>query len=140
MRAKRWWRRKRVLLPLLAAAALTASTGVAFWRSGTSSIAVYNETGMRIPGMRLAACGQNHSFPEMPVDGSFRWRLAPVGSESEIELETAGEPVIRWRGGYVEPRGGYRITLRLWPDGQVELHTQLSVWQRWFRGAPAIDE
>jgi hypothetical protein len=47
----------------------------------------------------------------------------------------ATEPAWRWSGGFVEPRGGYRLTVRLYPDGQVETDTQLSIWRRLFKGS-----
>jgi len=31
----------------------------------------------------------------------------------------------------LRPRGGYRMTIRLWPEGQAEVFTDVSWWRRW---------
>lgn len=140
MKHRPWYRRKRVLLPLALLLALGVALAVAVARSGVSRIIVYNETGQAVTGLHLEACGQSRNFPGLPIEGSVRWKLARVGSASEITLELATEPPVRWQGAYIEPRGGYVIALRIWPDGQVEAHTQISIWQRWFNGAPNLNE
>jgi hypothetical protein len=129
------WLRKRILLPLLSSLLLAASLTVAVIRSGTSTVVVYNNTGAPLPPLRIEACGQARLFPALAEKESVRMRLDTTGSESEVKLELATEPAWRWSGGFVEPRGGYRLTVRLYPDGQVETDTQLSIWRRLFKGS-----
>ena len=134
------WLRKRVWLPLLFLLALAGALALALARSNTSKIIVYNQTGTAIGALKLAACGQQTVLRNLGEEESFRWKLAPAGAPGVIALETASNPPWRWQGGYIEPRRGYRVTFRLWPDGEVEMHTQISIWQRLFRGAPNINE
>jgi hypothetical protein len=125
-----------VLLPLALLAALAAAGIVAVLRSDTSTIILYNQTGEALGPLRLQACGQTVTLRHLDDQESFRWSLEPRGSESELTLEAATIPPLQWRGGYVEPRGGYYVILRLWPDGQVEEHTQINAWQRFLKGRP----
>jgi hypothetical protein len=137
----RSWRfRKRVWLPLLSLLVLAGALALAVARSDTSKIIVYNETVAPIGALKIIACGQQTVLRNLAEKESFRWKLAKTGSPGEIEIETASNPPWRWQGGYIEPRCGYRVTLRLRPDGAVEMHTQISIWQRLFRGAPNIDD
>lgn len=131
---------KRILLPLASLLLLSVSGYVAVLRSNTSRIVVYNQTGAPIAALRAVACGQTNLFRNLAEEDSFGWKLSPTGDASDIELEMAVEPPWRWRGGFIQPRGGYRVTLRLWPDGEVEAHTQVSFWQRLVHGAPNINE
>jgi len=140
MKHRPWYLRKRILLPLLLLALLIVAVAAAVARSDVSRIIVFNETGETLSGLRLSACGQATSFRNLPAESSIRWKLEPLGSASEIGVELAAEPPVRWLGGYIEPHGGYVITLRLWPDGQVEAHTQISFWQRAVKGAPNVNE
>lgn len=133
-------KRKRALLPLVSILFLAGATWAAVARSDRSRIIVYNQTGAPIAALKVSACDQVTVFRHLDDEGSFRWKLAPAGVAGEIELETAAEPPWRWRGASIQPRGGYRVTLRLWPDGQVEVHTQTSLWQQLFKGVPRIDE
>jgi hypothetical protein len=137
--SKRALLRLAVLLALVALV-LAAALLVALHGSDTSRIVICNETGAVIPALKVEACGQSTWHRRLEEDGSFRWQLAPKGGPGEIALETATEPPWRWRGAYIQPRGGYRVTLRLWPDGQVEAQTQISFWQRLFYGALDINE
>lgn len=132
--------RKRLVLPVLSLMLITMAGLAGFVSSDRSRIVIYNETGNPIGALKVEACGQSIVFRNLADEGSVRWDLAARGSESDIALETAVEPAWRWRGGYVEPRGGYRITLRVWPDGQVEEDSQISVWQRWRPGSPSARE
>jgi len=134
-----WWLRKRFLFPTIMALGLVVASVVAFVNSDASTIVVYNETGDSISAIKVAACGQETVLREMAEEESFRIRLKEAGTPGEIAIETAANPPWRWQGGYVQTRGGYRITIRLWPNGEVELHTQISLWQRLFRDAPNID-
>lgn len=123
---------------MLLAMALTA--GLAVIRSNTSRIIVFNETGKALAAVRLQACGQSRTFNNVPVDGSVRWKLEKHGAASEVSLEVATEPPLQWHGSYVECRGGYAVTLRIWQDGTIEEHRQISFWQRMLKGAPAVNQ
>lgn len=140
MSSKPLWRRKRILWPLFLLVALVAAGGIAIVRSRDTRIILYNQTGAPLGPVRLRACGQSITVLQLEDEASYRWRLEPHGGESEIVIEAATKPPLEWRGGYVEPRGGYRVTLRIWPDNQVEDHTQISVWQRWIEDRPAPPE
>jgi hypothetical protein len=135
-----WWRRKRVLLPLTLLILLAATFALAVARSNVSRIIVYNETGADVAGLHLSACGQTRNFQSIPAEGSVRWKLAPQGNGSEIVLELATQPPVRWQGEHLDPQGGYVVTLRLWPEGQVEAHRQILFWQRMLKGAPDLNE
>jgi hypothetical protein len=124
-----WWRRKRFLLPLLAALIVAGSLIAALVRSRASTIVIYNETGQPLTQVRIYACGQAASFRDVPNEGSVRMRLAPRGPASAVTLEVADDKEWQWSGIYVEPRGGYRIALRIFPDAQVDAHTHVSWWQ-----------
>ncbi|MCB1128581.1 MAG: hypothetical protein KDM81_18945 [Verrucomicrobiae bacterium] len=132
-------RRKRVLLPLLALLLLALTGGIACLRSDISSIVVYNQTGAPVTVLRVTACGQTTTFTRLDDDGSVRWKLTPAGSPGAVGLETATDPPWQWQGAYVEPRGGYRVILHLWPDGAVESHVQLSFW-RWLLGETPVGD
>ncbi|MEI6192996.1 MAG: hypothetical protein WCS42_01550 [Verrucomicrobiota bacterium] len=134
-----WWLRKHVWLPLALIAGLTVASVVAFVDSDASTLMIYNETGRSISALKVAACGQETVLRGMDEEESFRWQIKETGTPGEITLESAANPPWRWQGGYIQTRGGYRVTLRLWPDGEVELHTQISLWQRLFRNAPNIN-
>jgi hypothetical protein len=134
------FRRKRILLPIVSLLFLIAAAYMAVLRSESSRIIIYNQTGEPIAILKVAACSQSTLFLKVEEEGSFRWKLEPEGSPDEIELEAVSEFPWEWRGAYIQPTGGYRVTLRLWPDGEVEVHTQISLWQRMFRGAPSINE
>ncbi len=140
MKHRPWYRRKRALILLGCLLAVTLATGLAVIRSDISRIMVFNETGVPLAAIRLTACGQSRTFSNVPEEASVRWKLEPHGSASEVSLEVAAEPPIRWSGSYLEARGGYHVTLRIWPDGQIEEHRQVSFWQRVFKGAPDIKE
>ncbi|MCP5520288.1 MAG: hypothetical protein H7A46_01915 [Verrucomicrobiales bacterium] len=133
-------RRKRVLFPVLSLLLLGLATAVAVLRSDISSIVVYNETGAPVDTLRISACSQTATFYNLAEEGSIRWKLGAEGVPGPIGLETATEPPWTWRGGYAEPRGGYRVFLRLWPDGVVESHVQLSFWHRLVGNRAAVDE
>jgi len=139
-RPRPWWLRKRLWLPALALLISAGTLTVAILRSDTSRIMVYNETGAPLGALRLAACGQAVVVPGLGEEESYRWGLAHTGQAGEITIEAASDPPWRWQGGFVEPQRGYRITLRLWPEGEVEVHTQISIWQRLVQGVPDIHD
>lgn len=140
MNAKRWYLRKRVLLPLMIAALFGLALWLAVSGSNVSRIIVYNESGDPLPAIRIRACGQTKVISGLPAEASVCWLLKDAGVASPIELEFASEPPRIWQGQLVAPRGGHRVTLRIWPDGQVEAHTQISFWQRWIAGSPDIND
>ena len=133
-------RRKRVLLPLLSLVGLLASVVVAILRSETSRIIVYNQTGETIAAIKLDACGQSAVFRNVEDDGSVRWKLEKSEAAGEVELETGPTPEIHWKGASVHARGGYMVTLRVWSDGTVEDHTQITLWYRLVHGMPDVNE
>lgn len=121
--------RKRIWLPALFVLAAAAALIVAVVRSDTSRVIIYNETGVTISALRISACGQEKLLQNMAQDESFRWKMRKSGSGGEIAFETAAISPWRWQGGYIKPRGGYRVTLRLQSGGEVEVQTELSFWQ-----------
>jgi hypothetical protein len=122
--------RKRIWLPLFFVIGLAGALATAVMRSDTSRIIVYNETGAMIPALRLTACGQEKALTDIGADESFRWKLRPMGTPGEIFIETAANPTWQWRGGYIKPHGGYRVIIRLLGAGEVEVQTEVSIWQR----------
>jgi hypothetical protein len=135
-----WYRRKRLLIPLSLLLVLLVALAGAVIRSDVSRIIVFNETGGALAAIHLTACGQSITFSKVPTEASVRWKLQPHGSPSEINLEVAKEPPLQWHGAYIESQGGYVITLRIWPDGQVEEHRQITFWQRLLKGAPNLSQ
>lgn len=129
------WRRKRLLIPLFSLGVLIAGAGVAFQRSDVSSVVIYNHTGAMIPAIRVVACGHSATYRALDAEDSWRWR-PPGGTDTDIAVELATEPPVRWQGGRISPRGGHRVTLHLWPDGEVEYDRQVSIWRRGLTGAP----
>ena len=122
-----WWQRPWIwlgiwslLVPLVVI--------LAFVRSNQSTIVVYNDTGLPLSALMIRACGQEFRLPRLASDNSFRVKLASEGGESDVVLSSIGEPIIDWAGGYIEPRGGYRIELRVRADGSVVYSEQMSVW------------
>ncbi len=140
MSPSHFWNRKRIWLPAFAAAALAAAIVWAARESNASTVVVYNETLDSIAGLRLSASGQSTTRRNLPEGESLLWTLQPKGGGTELELELATEPPHVWKGGYIEPTGGFRVSLRIFDDGVVEYHAQISIWRRWFWGAPKIDE
>ncbi|MFO1460145.1 MAG: hypothetical protein U1G08_12125 [Verrucomicrobiota bacterium] len=133
------WRRKRFLIPVFLFGVLVLGAGVAFLRSDASSVVLYNHTGAVIPAVRVVACGHSATCTALGVDDSWRWKPSG-GSESDIALEIATEPPTRWEGGRISPKGGYRITLHLWPGGEVEYDSQISIWRRAVGGTVTAEE
>lgn len=134
------WLRKRIGLPLVLIAGVTVASVVAFVDSDASAIMIYNKTGGFISALKVVACGQETVLRGLAEESSFRLKLKETGTPSAIALETATDPPWHWQGGSIKTRGGYRVTLRLWPDGEVEIHTQISLWQQLFRDAPNIND
>jgi len=123
-------RRRRFLVPMALVILTLVAIAVGIYKSNTSSIVVYNQTGRELTVLKVVGCSQTAVFQGLADEDSVRMELLPLGDASEIEIETTGSKPIRWKGGYIEPKGGYFATLRVWPDGTVELHTQVSFWHR----------
>jgi len=109
---------------------LVLAPWLAIVRSDRSILVLYNESGASIPALRIQVCGQVFHRNSMPDDTSSRWVLEKVGSPSEIQLELATEPVVLWSGGFMEPRGGHRVVLRVQSDNSVESDSSRTVWSR----------
>jgi hypothetical protein len=125
---RKWWTYRRVQWPLGAFLFLAVVAGASFVRSNVSSVIVYNETGANITDLTLSACGQSQTFHDVADQESVRLKLQRDGSESDVAISTSGATL--WRGEYIEPRGGYRILVRLRRDGQTESTTTISWWQQ----------
>jgi len=124
------WLRKRVLFPVAFLLGLLLAAIIAMIRSDASTIVVYNETGNPLPPLLLQACNQSKSFTHLDDQQSVRWRLQPEGLPSAIHLEVAATPLWTWDGDTIQPRGGYRVTIRLQTGNQVEAYTDYSWWRR----------
>jgi len=125
-----WWLRKRILFPLTLLLGLVVTGGIAFENSDASSVVVYNLTGRPLPPLLIRVGGQSRSFPTLAEEESVRLTLAP-GAAGAVHLELATDPPWKWEGDLLRPRGGYRMTIRLWPEGQAEVFTDVSWWRRW---------
>lgn len=125
-----WWRKRRILLPLLTVLSLVIAFILAASRSDQSQVVIYNESGAPLGPLTVTACGQQKLFPRVADDTSVRMRLEAIGSASSVELSLPAYPPWRWDGGYLEPRGGYLVFIHIRPNLEVELHTQISLWQR----------
>jgi hypothetical protein len=121
------WQTRRFRWPAALLAILAVCAGMAFKRANDSRVVVYNQSGTRFTSLTITACGQSHTFREVEDRESVRFELARAGTESDIEISTNG--LAMWRGDYIEPRGGYRTTIRLRSDGQVQSTTTTS-WLR----------
>jgi hypothetical protein len=129
-----WWLRKRILLPLILLVGVVIAGVIAFVNSDTSTIVVYNETSAPLPPLLIRACGQERSFSALAERESVQFTLKPSGSETAVHLELATDPAWKWEGELIRPRGGCHVTIRLWPDRQIEAYTEISWLQRTFGG------
>jgi len=127
-----WWLHKRALLPLILLVGVGGAGVIAFVNSVASTIVIYNETGNPLPPLLVRASGQERSFSPLAERESVEFKLKPGGGETAVHLELATDPPWKWNGELIRPRGGYRITIRLWPGGQVEAFTEISWWQKTF--------
>jgi hypothetical protein len=125
-----WWKKRRVLWPLVTFFLLTATLVVALIRAGSSQIIIYNDTGEPLGPLIVRACGQEATFPPIADETSVRLRLRNRGSESGVSLALPSNPDWRWEGGYVEPSGGYLVFIHIRRGLEVEIDTQLSFWQQ----------
>ena len=115
---KPWWKRRRFWWPLAALAVLGAVASLAILRLNCSRIVVCNDTGETIDELTVAACGQSRTFHGVEDGSSVRFKLSQQGAESEISVSVAG--VERWKGDYIEPRGGYFAIVRMRRGGEID--------------------
>ena len=125
-----WWLRKRILLPFVLFTGLGVAGTIAFVNSDTSTIVIYNETGAPLPPLLIRACGQTRTFSTLAEQESVCLQLKPDGGLSTIHLELATQPLWQWDGGEIRPRGGERVSIRLWPSRQVEAFREVSWWRK----------
>lgn len=117
-----WW-------PLLAVALVATSFVVAVVVADASLVLVYNETGDLLPEISVSVGSCSKRFRQFASRESICLRLAPRGDAGEISLLAGGACL--WRGGYLEPRGGWRAIVRLRRDGQTEFTLTTSPWRQW---------
>ena len=127
-----WWLRKRILFPFALLVGVVVAGVIAFVDSDTSTIVIYNETGNPLPPLLVRAGGQTRTFFILADQESVCIPLKLGGGESVIHLELLTEPPWKWDGSTIKPRGGQRVTIRLWPGGQAEAFTEISWWQKTF--------
>lgn len=123
MHPRRWWTRKRVLVPAAALLALVTTLWAAWLRSGTTRVVVYNETGTNWPVLLVTAGGKAGRFSQVADEASVRLNLRGATQTTEIVLyiDSTNEPA--WKGGVVDPTVGERHILRVQRSGDVELST-----------------
>ena len=114
--------------PLGVVLLLSLAVAVAMTSARFSRVMVYNDTGTTLTELTITACGQSQTFREVNDRESVRLKLAGTGGESDVTVSTNG--VLMWRGEFIEPLGGCRVTVRLRADGQVETATSISWWQK----------
>ncbi|MEI8288837.1 MAG: hypothetical protein WCH99_05145 [Verrucomicrobiota bacterium] len=129
-----WWLRKRIVFPFMLIVGVAIAGVVAFVNSDTSTIVVYNETGNPLPPLLVRACGQQRSLSSLAERESVQFALKSSGGETAVCLELATNPAWKWEGQSIKPHGGYRVSIRLWPDRQVEAYTEISWLQQTFGG------
>jgi hypothetical protein len=127
-----WWLHKRVLLPLVLMVGMLVAAIISREAADASTIVIYNETGGLLPPLRVETCGQSASFPTLMDRESVCIRLEPEQEGTAVRLELAVDPPWIWQGDVIKPHGGYRMTIRLWPDRQVESFTDISWWYKPF--------
>lgn len=121
--------RRRVVLIAVLICGLALAIPTAIIVADRSSVVIYNETGAVLPPVVIRACGQQRVFTGLPEQGSVEWELRAQGTESAVQLELASDPPWRWEGCLIRPHGGFRVTIRLWPQGQVEAYPSRSWWR-----------
>lgn len=124
---REWWRLRRVLWPLGFLAVLILAAGLGILYSGASRVVVYNETDATLSRVTVTACGTSQTFRDVQDRESVALVLRRGAGASDVAIATNG--VEMWRGDYIEPRGGYRVVVRLRADGQVECNSTISWWQ-----------
>ena len=120
-----------MLWPLGSLALICMAAGIGILYSGASRVVVYNETDASLSRVTVTACGTSQTFRDVQDRESVGLVLRRGVGASDIAVATNG--VEMWRGDYMEPRGGYRVVVRLRADGQVECTSTISGWQSLLR-------
>jgi len=120
-----------VLWPLGSLALICMAAGIGILYSGASRVVVYNETDASLSRVTVTACGTSQTFRDVQDRESVGLVLRRGVGASDVAVATNG--VEMWRGDYIEPRGGYRVVVRLRADGQVECTSTISGWQSLLR-------
>ena len=120
-----------MLWPLGSLALICMAAGIGILYSGASRVVVYNETDASLSRVTVTACGTSQTFRDVQDRESVGLVLRRGVGASDIAVATNG--VEMWRGDYIEPRGGYRVVVRLRADGQVECTSTISGWQSLLR-------
>lgn len=97
-------------------------------RSGRSTVIVCNKTGASIQQLEIAACGQSRRFTAISDRESVQLELPQSGIGGEIVLSV--DQALIWHGEYLEPGGGYHVSLHLQRGGGVNSSITQSAWQR----------
>jgi len=125
-----WWLRKRFLFAGIFPVGLLLAAAVAYFNSDASSVVVYNVTGHTLPPLLIGACGQSRTFSGLEDQGSVCFNLKSEGGKTPVHLELAVDPPWTWDGQMIKPHGGETVTIRLWPNGQVEAYHEISCWHQ----------
>ena len=125
---KPFWRRRRVIWPVVVLLLLAAIVTYAVRHAHRSWVAVENDTGANLSQLTITACGQQRVFHALADRSSVRFVLAGHGDASEVALSTADNTGPSWHGEYIEPTGGYRVLIHLRRGGQVESQVLWSLW------------
>lgn len=120
-----------MLWPLGSLALICMAAGIGILYSGASRVVVYNETDASLSRVTVTACGTSQTFRDVQDRESVGLVLRRGVGASDVAVATNG--VEMWRGDYIEPRGGYRVVVRLRADGQVECTSTISGWQSLLR-------
>lgn len=125
---------KRFSMPVVSLLLFTCAAAIAFIRSDTSQVIIYNDTGTALGPLSVTACGQKMEIPALDDRASIRFRLANSGGESSIELRALNGPAWTWTGEYIEPSGGYLVFVHLRAGLEVETNSQISFLQKMIGG------
>jgi len=137
-KARPWWSRKRILLPVAALLLFFFVVWYSAVTSDSSKIMVYNETDSTISGVTIQASGQRFDIPVIEPDESVRFDLAPHGGASNVVFSVKG--TTNWYSAthYLAPREGHRLRFRLLPGGHLDARHYRSWFQQYVMGKPAI--
>lgn len=135
-KARPWWLRKRLMLPIAALVLLTLVVWYAAVSADDSKIIVYNETAAPVRQIEILACGQHFSLAEIAPEESVRFDLAPTGGTSNVVFSVAGTTNWYSASHYLAPRGGHRLRFRLLPGGYLDSRHYRSWFQEYVLGRP----
>lgn len=127
-----WWLKKRVVFSVAFPVLVLIAALVAYRNADISNIVVYDETGRALPPLLISACGQTRTFTQIDDQNSICFSLQPSGDRTPVHLELAGDPPWTWDGPSITPTGGETVTIRLWPNHQVENYVSVSWWRDLF--------